>query len=65
MTRDEQERLDAIRSDVPYLREERRVFIIAMEQATDPMVIAILQRRVDKIEERFDEIGLREDGSAK
>ncbi len=62
MPPEEQERREAILYDVPRLRVERLKFLLAIQSSTDPAAIAIMLRRVDKIEERFSEVGLRGDG---
>lgn len=51
-------RKESIRGDVPRLKAERSSMLAAIDRSDDPAAIAILLRRVDKIEERFDEIGL-------
>lgn len=57
-------RKEDILSDVQKMREERDLLLDAIQIAT-PDHAAIMQRRVDKIEERFSEVGLSEDGSKK
>ncbi len=54
-------RYEAIIRDVPALQAERLRLIAFADNAT-PQVIAILQRRIDKIEERFSEVGLNAEG---
>lgn len=57
-------RKEDILSDVHKMREERALLLDAMQIAT-PDHAAIMQRRVGKIEERFSEVGLSEDGGKK
>lgn len=56
------ERRAAILSDVPRFRVERLRLLAAIDASTDAGAIEIWLRRVDKIEERFSEVGLRSDG---
>ncbi len=55
-------RHEAIFRDVPRLQAERLKLLEAIELTTDPAAIAIMLRRVDRIEERFDEVHLDEGG---
>ena len=58
---DEERRL-AILADVPAMRMERYRLKLAIDRSIDPESIAIWLRRIDKIEERFCEAGLADDG---
>jgi len=54
-------RREDITSDVPQMRVER-LRLIAFIKTAISQEAAIAQRRIDKIEERFAEVGLAEDG---
>lgn len=54
-------RRDAVMRDIADMRVER-LRLIAFIKAAIPQEAAIAQRRIDKIEERFAEAGLTEDG---
>lgn len=49
----------AIWHDVPSLKQERRDLLAFIDRTTDAESIAISQRRIDKIEERLEEIGIK------
>lgn len=54
-------RKEDILSDVPAMRVER-IRLIAFIKAAIPQEAVIAQNRIDKIEERFAEIGLNDSG---
>lgn len=58
----DEERRRAILADVPAMRIERYRLKLAIERSSDPNAIAIWLRQIDKIEERFCEAGLADDG---
>lgn len=58
-------RTECVLRDVPRLQAERLSILSAIDQQDDPAAIAILLRRIDKIEEHFDGAGLDERGNPK